>query len=37
MSVRGWDENGIPTEETLKKLGLDEYIGNIEAKSTSSY
>ncbi|MBI6874634.1 aldehyde ferredoxin oxidoreductase family protein [Clostridium aciditolerans] len=25
-SVRGWDENGIPTAETLKKLGLDEYI-----------
>jgi aldehyde:ferredoxin oxidoreductase len=28
-SVRGWDENGIPTEETLKKLGLEEYIGYI--------
>jgi aldehyde:ferredoxin oxidoreductase len=26
-SVRGWDENGIPKAETLKKLGLDEYIG----------
>lgn len=25
-SVRGWDKNGIPTEETLKKLGLDEYV-----------
>lgn len=33
-SVRGWDENGIPTEETLKKLGLDEYVGNIEAGAT---
>ncbi len=22
--LRGWDENGIPTEETLKKFGLDE-------------
>ncbi|WP_455539731.1 aldehyde ferredoxin oxidoreductase family protein [Terrisporobacter sp.] len=33
-SVRGWDENGVPTEETLKKLGLDEYIGNIEVGST---
>lgn len=33
-SVRGWDENGVPTEETLKKLGLDEYIGNIEAGAT---
>ncbi|KZL90709.1 aldehyde ferredoxin oxidoreductase family protein [Clostridium magnum] len=28
-SVRGWDAKGIPTEETLKKLGLDEYIGTI--------
>lgn len=28
-SVRGWDSNGIPTEETLKKLGLEEYIGRI--------
>lgn len=26
-SVRGWNENGIPKAETLKKLGLDEYIG----------
>ncbi|GAA0732490.1 aldehyde ferredoxin oxidoreductase family protein [Clostridium oceanicum] len=25
-STRGWDENGVPTEETLKKLGLEEYI-----------
>lgn len=33
-SVRGWDENGVPTEETLKKLGLEEYIGNIEAGAT---
>ena len=24
--VRGWDEEGVPTEETLKKLGLEEYI-----------
>ncbi|WPC43672.1 aldehyde ferredoxin oxidoreductase family protein [Clostridium sp. JS66] len=28
-SVRGWDSNGIPTEETLRKLGLEEYIGKI--------
>jgi Aldehyde:ferredoxin oxidoreductase len=28
-SVRGWDANGIPTEETLKNLGLEEYIGKI--------
>jgi aldehyde:ferredoxin oxidoreductase len=28
-SVRGWDENGVPTEETLKNLGLEEYIGYI--------
>lgn len=27
--VRGWDKNGIPTEETIKKLGLDEYIGTF--------
>ncbi|MDV3427271.1 MAG: aldehyde ferredoxin oxidoreductase family protein [Bacillota bacterium] len=25
-AVRGWDENSIPTPETLKKLGLEEYI-----------
>lgn len=24
--VRGWSKEGIPTEETLKKLGLEEYI-----------
>lgn len=24
-AVRGWDENSIPTEATLKKLGLEEY------------
>lgn len=24
--ARGWDENGIPTEETLKRLGLEDYI-----------
>lgn len=29
--VRGWDKNGIPTEETLKKLGLEEYIGTLES------
>jgi len=28
-AVRGWDEDGIPTEETLKKLGLEEYLGYI--------
>ena len=22
--VRGWDENGVPTKETLKNLGLDD-------------
>jgi aldehyde:ferredoxin oxidoreductase len=21
--LRGWDENGVPTKKTLKKLGLD--------------
>ncbi|KEJ01195.1 aldehyde:ferredoxin oxidoreductase [Clostridium botulinum A2B7 92] len=25
-AVRGWNKNGIPTEDTLKKLGLEEYI-----------
>ena len=24
--LRGWDQNGIPTEETLKNLGLEEFI-----------
>jgi Aldehyde:ferredoxin oxidoreductase len=28
-SVRGWSKDGIPTEETLKKLGLDEYVGKF--------
>ncbi|NLV88538.1 MAG: aldehyde ferredoxin oxidoreductase family protein [Tissierellia bacterium] len=28
-AVRGWDENGIPTEETLERLGLEEYKGYI--------
>lgn len=28
-TVRGWNENGVPTEETLKRLGLEEYIGCI--------
>lgn len=27
--VRGWTKEGIPTEETLKRLGLDEYIEYI--------
>jgi aldehyde:ferredoxin oxidoreductase len=26
---RGWDERGIPTKETLKKLGLDDAIGQL--------
>lgn len=28
--ARGWDKNGIPTKETLTKLGLEEYAGIIE-------
>ncbi len=28
-SVRGWDAEGVPTAETLKTLGLEEYIDNI--------
>ncbi|WP_195940422.1 aldehyde ferredoxin oxidoreductase family protein [Romboutsia sp. 1001713B170131_170501_G6] len=31
--VRGWDEDGIPLDETLKTLGLEEYIGNIFARN----
>ncbi|HSQ88731.1 aldehyde ferredoxin oxidoreductase family protein [Romboutsia sp.] len=27
--VRGWDEKGIPCDETLRELGLEEYIGSI--------
>lgn len=27
--VRGWSKDGIPTDETLKKLGLDEYVGKF--------
>ena len=26
--MRGWDENGIPTEETLKDLGLEQFVQN---------
>ena len=29
-SVRGWDENGVPKPETLKTLGLDEYVKYVE-------
>ncbi|MHC1720466.1 MAG: aldehyde ferredoxin oxidoreductase family protein [Clostridiaceae bacterium] len=28
-SVRGWDGEGVPTDDTLKALGLEEYIGYI--------
>ncbi|MBP1357817.1 MAG: aldehyde ferredoxin oxidoreductase family protein [Sulfolobus sp.] len=28
--IRGWDENGVPTRETFKKLGLDFVIPEIE-------
>lgn len=27
--LRGWDENGIPKDETLKRLGLEEYKPNL--------
>jgi len=33
-AARGWNEDGIPTEETLKRLGLEDYIkylGLVEA------
>ena len=29
----GWDENGVPTPETLSELGLDEYAGALSAKA----
>ncbi|MGE3914012.1 MAG: aldehyde ferredoxin oxidoreductase family protein, partial [Chloroflexota bacterium] len=29
----GWDENGVPTPETLKELGLEEYAGALAAKA----
>ena len=31
-SVRGWTKNGIPTPETLKKVGLDDLIPIVEKK-----
>ena len=27
--MRGWDDNGVPKVETLKKLGLDDVIENL--------
>jgi hypothetical protein len=27
----GWDEKGVPTEETLKKLGLEYLIDDVAA------
>jgi aldehyde:ferredoxin oxidoreductase len=30
--ARGWDENGIPTKETLVRIGLSEVAGDLEAK-----
>jgi aldehyde:ferredoxin oxidoreductase len=29
----GWDENGVPTPETLSELGLEEYAGALAAKA----
>jgi len=31
-SARGWNENGIPTKETLLSVGLSEVAGDLEAK-----
>ena len=28
-NVRGWDGEGVPTDDTLKALGLEEYIGYV--------
>jgi aldehyde:ferredoxin oxidoreductase len=27
--VRGWDENGKPTEELIKRLGMEEYAAKM--------
>jgi aldehyde:ferredoxin oxidoreductase len=27
--LRGWDEDGVPTLETLRRLKLEEYLGEI--------
>ena len=29
----GWDENGVPTPETLAELGLEEYAGALAARA----
>jgi aldehyde:ferredoxin oxidoreductase len=29
----GWDENGVPTTETLKALGIDQYADALAAKT----
>jgi hypothetical protein len=29
----GWDENGVPTPETLKELGIEEYAGALAAQA----
>ena len=29
--LRGWDDNGVPTKESLIKLGLEDYIKYIPA------
>jgi aldehyde:ferredoxin oxidoreductase len=31
-SARGWNENGIPTKETLLRVGLSEVAGKMEAQ-----
>ncbi|MEA4884339.1 MAG: aldehyde ferredoxin oxidoreductase family protein [Clostridia bacterium] len=31
-ALRGWDSNGMPTRETLEKLGLDGCVRDLEAK-----
>ncbi len=33
-TARGWDKNGIPTKETLKRVGLDALADAMEAKGT---
>jgi aldehyde:ferredoxin oxidoreductase len=32
--ARGWDQNGIPTGETLKRVGLEDLVKDMEKKNT---
>ena len=32
FALRGWDENGIPTRETLEKYGLKDIADELDAR-----